>query len=358
MNGHGNIFMRKAAAMAAAVITALSLTGCDDLIYDGEGDCNTSYTVTFTYTMNMEYADAFSHYVQSVTLCAFDTLSGTLVYKQTAGVEALGDDGKTMSVDDITPGTYTLVAWAEGEPAVDDCYEYADLTVGTTTLDDVTCRIARGTRADSDDDIIDHDLTNLFHAITYNADLTDVGYDGERNVDMDLTKNTNSVRIVLQHLSGSDIDVDDFSFEVTSDNGMYAYDNSLISDGTITYTPWSTSSGTAALYDDDSDDTDSDDETLTSVSAAVAEMTIGRLVYGNTTRLTVYNSDGDKVLSIPVIDYALLIKGNYSSSLTNQEYLDRQDEYSMTFFLDENDNWISSTIIINSWRLVFNDVEL
>jgi hypothetical protein len=33
--------------------------------------------------------------------------------------------------------------------------------------------------------------------------------------------------------------------------------------------------------------------------------------------------------------------------MSDQEYLDRQDEYSMTFFLDEGE-WVSSYILINS----------
>ena len=61
------------------------------------------------------------------------------------------------------------------------------------------------------------------------------------------------------------------------------------------------------------------------------------------------------MLSIPVADYALLVKGNYNSSMSNQEYLDRQDEYNMTFFLDEDGDWLSASIIVNSWRVVLNN---
>ena len=64
------------------------------------------------------------------------------------------------------------------------------------------------------------------------------------------------------------------------------------------------------------------------------------------------------MLSIPLIDYALLVKGYYNRDMTDQEYLDRQDEYTMTFFLDDNDQWASSSIIINSWKVVLDNVEL
>jgi hypothetical protein len=72
--------------------------------------------------------------------------------------------------------------------------------------------------------------------------------------------------------------------------------------------------------------------------------------------LTIWNiEENEQVLSIPIADYALLVKGNYNSAMSNQEYLDRQDEYNMTFFLDEGGKWLSASIIINSWRVVLNN---
>ena len=44
--------------------------------------------------------------------------------------------------------------------------------------------------------------------------------------------------------------------------------------------------------------------------------------------------------------------------MSDQEYLDRQDEYNLTFFLDEHGLWTTSVIIINSWSVVLNDTEL
>ena len=44
--------------------------------------------------------------------------------------------------------------------------------------------------------------------------------------------------------------------------------------------------------------------------------------------------------------------------MDDQEYLDRQDEYALTFFLDEDNKWISSSVIINSWKVVINDVDI
>jgi hypothetical protein len=85
-------------------------------------------------------------------------------------------------------------------------------------------------------------------------------------------------------------------------------------------------------------------------------MTTGRLMANARPILVVRNLETNEVvLSVPIVDYALLVKGNYNRAMEDQEYLDRQDEYNMTFFLDESGNWISSSIIVNSWRVVLNN---
>ena len=345
----------KAALCGAVMAMVCVFIACDDLVYDdlsGCTDCTPTYTVRFTHTMNMSYADAFAHYVQSVTLCAF-TSDGVLAYTQTAPADTLLAYDQSMDVADMPRGTYTLVAWAEGEEATADCYTRPTLTVGSTTIDELTCLLNRSYDSDGNA-YIDHDLTPLFHGMVENADLTELDYDGDRLVEVDLTKDTNVVRVVLQHLSGEDIDVDDFIFRITDSNGWLDYDNSLLADEELSYHPWSTYSGTASVGTDDEDD-----DALTSVSVAIAELTVNRLTPDSDTRLTVYNAySGMRVLSIPVVDYALLVKGNYNSSLTDQEYLDRQDEYAMTFFLDESGSWINTVIYINSWRVVLQDITM
>ena len=66
---------------------------------------------------------------------------------------------------------------------------------------------------------------------------------------------------------------------------------------------------------------------------------------------------GEDVFRIPVADYALLVKGYYREKMGDQEYLDRQDEYTMTFFLDGGE-WVSSVIYINSWKVVIDNTGL
>ena len=191
----------------------------------------------------------------------------------------------------------------------------------------------------------------LFHGIATDQDFTE-NPGSERRATVYLTKNTNVVRIVLQHLSGETVNADDFEFTITDDNGWMAADNSLLDDETLTYHAWSVYDGEAALGDD------AESEGITSVGAAIAELTVGRLMTDHRPILTIRNKSGETILSIPLIDYCLLVKGNYNRSMSDQEYLDRQDEYNMVFFLDENDRWVNSTIYINSWKVVLGSIEV
>ena len=77
---------------------------------------------------------------------------------------------------------------------------------------------------------------------------------------------------------------------------------------------------------------------ISTVKAAVAELTVSRLVardWSLYTRpmLIIRTIEGKLIVSIPVIDYALMVKGECNKKMSDQEYLDRADEYNMTFFL-------------------------
>jgi hypothetical protein len=294
----------------------------------------------------MKYADAFANEVRSVTLYAFDK-EGKFVYQRTEQGDILGEDGYMMPLE-VEAGDYRFVTWAglEGE----ESFSVPVLTQGVSTIDELTCRMNRISKRSDGTAIINEDLKPLWH-----GEVTEHSFTSRAAMNQELTiplvKNTNNVRIVLQHLSGSPVDVDKFTFSITDENGLMDYDNSLLEDEKLTYYAWRTDDGVAELNADGS-------RAQTSIGVAIAELTVGRLVMENNPILTISNDKGEKVLSIPLIDYALLVKGYYNRHMDDQEYLDRQDEFNMTFFLDENDNWFNSYIIINSWKVVLNNTDL
>ena len=324
----------------------MATTSCSNILDEEVEDCSVEYRVKFKYDHNMKFADAFANEVRSVTLYAFDK-DGKFVYQRTEQGDMLGEEDYTMPVE-VNPGDYRFVTWAglEGE----ESFSVPVLTQGVSTIDELTCRMNRiNVRADGTA-VVNEDLKPLWH-----GEVTEHSFTSRAAMQQVLTiplvKNTNNVRIVLQHLSGSAVEVDKFTFTITDENGLMNYDNSLLADEPLTYYAWRKDDGVADMDSDGS-------RAQTAIGVAIAELTVGRLVLENNPILTVTNDKGEKVLSIPLIDYALLVKGHYNREMSDQEYLDRQDEYNMTFFLDENGHWASSTIIINDWQIVLNDADL
>lgn len=321
------------------------LYACDGLIYDGEGDCSVSYRVKFRYDYNMKFADAFAHEVDVVTLYLLDA-DGRVVWQRTEQGEALAADGYAMTVD-VEPGEYGLLAWCGTTDK--GSFSIPETTVGKQ----LTCTLDRqhdaGNKA-----FVTEDLDRLFHG--WLPEQTFGKTEGTYTYTVPLVKNTNNVRVVLQHISGEAVDKDRFVFTITGTNGSMDWDNTLLPDEPVTFYAWHTDAGEAGM--------DPGIEAMPIVSravfsAAIAELTVPRLVKGQELRLTVTDKEtGRTVFSIPLIDYALLVKGFYNRDMDDQEYLDRQDVYDMVFFLDESDRWLDAYIYVNSWKVVLHNSAL
>ena len=322
----------------------LLLFSCGMMESDSGQDCTTYRRVRFVFDMNMLFSDAFAHEVDSVTLYACDA-SGRVVYEKKADVASIVSRGY-MDVNDLQPGTYTFRVWATGEGRYANSYTFGADRTGAIDSTSLSVLVNRNNAE------VNHDLTPLFFGVTPGADMTDYQYGGVREATVCLTKDTNIFRIVLQNLSGDNLKAEDFDFYLTDNNGSLDCTNSLVDDERLTYRAWSVTSGQAGI-------TGNDGTTVTGVSAVIAEITTNRLVPGHDMRLHVINkSDGKEIVNIPAIDYCLLVKGNYNRDMSNQEYLDRQDTYNMVFFLDNQHNWLSASIYINSWRVVLQSAEL
>ena len=314
--------------MGAVLMSTATLGSC---IYDDQSECP---RVTVRYTRNMKFADAAPHEVRSVKLYAYNA-NNQLVYTADADASALASSDYSINLANLPSDATRIVTWGLGEVRKENSYTFG----AADKLESLICLV------NNNDGAVEGDLTPLFHA------EVPVSVAREQGV-IDLTKDTNVIRVILQNISGEPIDKDAFRYEITSANGYLNYDNSLLGSQQMTYTPWSIYTGSAGVNAETKAGDDS------SVSVVVAEFTINRLIDGQKTQLTVYKKDtGDKVFSIPVTDYALLVKGHYNSSMTNQEYLDRQDEWNMTFFI-QGSNWISSSVIINSWRVILSDIDI
>ena len=326
----------------------LAITSCGT-IFDYEGDCSVNHNIKFKYDMNMLFADAFANTVTFVNLYAFDANTGKLVASFSEEGDLLADPNYLMPIN-LAPGEYDLVAWA-GNALSDSDFVLTPTVVDQSLRQHLMCKINCGDFF-NDSVFVRNKIGNLWHgAIRVNL----IDKPGTYTNILSLTKNTNNVRILLQNLSGKSLDPDIFEFKILDNNALFDADNAVIRDNNIIYYPWALTLGKTSI----------DSVNLqniapltrnSSISAVLAEFTVSRLVVENSPILAVYNKeDNRKILSIPLKDYILMVKGKVNENMTNQEYLDREDEFVMTFFLDEKGNWVSSHVIINSWHLVLQN---
>lgn len=343
-----NTLQQKTSKLLLLSALVCTMASCDSILNYDEGDCSVEYRVRFKYDYNMKYANAFANEVKRVTLYAFDE-TGTFVYQRTEEGEILKADDYSMKVD-IEPGNYHLIAWAG---LTDESYAIPLLTPGKSDLDELTVKTKRilQTRAADGEPInlIKEKLALLWHGESLQA-FTRAGK--QNMITIPLVKNTNTFRIILQQMEGKALNVDDFEFSIYDDNGWLNYDNSLLKDNLLTYQPYHTASGGINRSETRAD------EEITQISTAIAEITVNRLMADKnpTLRITDKNN-GSVVLNIPLVDFLVLTKPS-SHSMSSQEYMDRQDEYTMTFFLDKYRQWLQTEIIINGWHIRLDDVDL
>lgn len=364
----------------AALPLAATLVSCDSWIYNDEEDC--VYYVRFEYDYNLKWANAFPSEVKSVTLYILDE-KDNVVLTRSENTSVLAQQDYRMVIDDpkIKPGRYRLLAWA------------GDEEVGSFPKTEGALRTDHDRRLKRDvrEDGTHHhngQMDRLYHGSlpsTLNTplatDATNVkdGYcvfsEGYQDVfTIPMMKDTNHIRIVLQQQSG-DITGDDFDYFIDDNNGHMDADNNLCDATTLRYHPWGVYSGGADWMLENPDDF------VYSFNTAVADFTTSRLMedHSKSALLTITRKDaqpGDKpVVRLPLIQALLLAKSAYYSYgpgsrddgtgtggqyryLTDQEWLDRQDEYSLIFLLDQGGRWVSTQINILSWKVVIQNADL
>lgn len=331
-------------SVTAGVLLALSgagLAGCG-MVNDDLEPCTVTYNMRFVYDYNMLYADAFPSSNASVYVWGFDS-EGHLALTASETHDALAQKDFTMPLE-IAPGTYEFVAWCglvSNGPF--DLATYApaskqelEVTLSTMTGSD-------GIRYS------DTDLPALYHGYLEPTKFTsNPTAHVNQTVTMRLMKDTKVVRVMLQHLDGSPIERRDFSTYITDNNAHLSWDNDVIPGDPFQYRPWFVNYGQVVMPDNPSA------RATTSVATLLFELTTSRLMADHEPVLTIHRDwDNRDVVRIPLIDYLLLVKGHYNESMSDQEYLDRMDEFNIVFFIDANSNWYTAAgILINNWTVV------
>lgn len=313
------------------------LSGCD-VIYDELDACTQTYDVKFKFDYNILEADAFHSQVRSVNVWAFDE-SGRLAWKGSESGEALKSPEFSIPVD-VAPGRkYSFIAWCGLQDPVkvasSDPASPTDLGVSLMLDKDSGGNLYSG-----------KEIAGLYHGMALDVFLEKKQNDHvHQTVEIPLMKDSKTVRFMLQHLDGSPIDRNDFEVTVTDNNSNLNWDNSIADGPWFDYRPWRIDYGQV---------TSPERRTVTSVATLLYELSLSRLRAGHDVYLTVHrNTDNRDIIRIPLVKYLLMVKGHYNEKYSDQEYLDRMDEFNLLFFIDSNNNWYTASgIYINDWVVV------
>ena len=147
---------------------------------------------------------------------------------------------------------------------------------------------------------------------------------------------------------------EEFDFVIYEYNDCLGWDGNIHTYNPITYLPFNTKQGSVLMNDG-----------TQLLTAAVAELSIGRLFKrsSNIARLVItQRSNGKTIFDIPLVDYVLMVKGHYVTDIPDQEYLDRQDDFSVAVFLEyrkapsgEEGEFIAAQVYINGWQIVLQN---
>ena len=315
-------------------------TSCDNVIYDDMEPCPQGVRLRFVYDYNMEFANSFHKKVDCVTLYVYDE-KGNYLQTITETTDVLADENYRMTLD-FEPGHYRLVAY--GGLAC-EAHSFSVVNAPSrqaSSYTDLQVRMDEGklgTRL--------HDFYYGMQDVEIRASDTD--YVEET---LYMMKNTNNIRIVLQQLNGEPVYADDFTFSITDDNTLFAYDNMLVPNGTVTYTPWVKGEASTGVIVNGNGIEEKE------VIVAFAELSTSRLMTHNSPRLIIKRSTtGADIVNIPLNNYLQLLKSMQYANMGGQEFLDRESDWAMIFFLDEGHRWINTYLVINDWVVRINEMD-
>lgn len=390
-----------------SAITLMSLSSC---INDDMDDCpipeptvpaKSKVSLTFDYTYNVKNADAFSEEVKNINVYAFDE-NGKFFDSYIESKDKF-EQGHTMDITDLKDGKYTFVCLARdrqlGTRTDDDEMEFsfASLTPGVSTIDDLTERMGK-----TDDDGYtenDKDFAALYTAQT-TVDYKSLDNNGKSgNVvagNLSLMKCTKTYRIVLLPYDNeqSDFKPENFDVYIEGSAAWLDHKGDKVRNQPIFYLPYNSehrkqySDATtvegeiidqALVYDLSSSrmferDNEWQRPTAKPTSLRNKFKEAANNEESDDTEKEEFTNYNDKRIVIwdlrdkenprKVFDHSLpwflaLCGERQGKDWSNQEYLDRQDHYILTFYVPDNrDYTLDAKVKVNGWVLNLQNSDL
>lgn len=315
--------MSKTVDFYLTLLCTFLMCGACSWVDDDYSDCPSGCWLKLSYTYNMLNVDAASTQVTDATVFVFNN-EGNCIARQEVDSLSFHLNKGLIKMPILPAGEYSFLVWAG---LADTRYRY---TPDALTL----LRNEAGEQTER--------LKALFHGRLDNVQVND-----EYTVmEVSLTKNTKTLSCILQSQSDTPLNKDEFSLELTARNGLMDHRNQPVDSVVTCYRPF---------YQDNIEM-----EGLQIVHAGIHTL---RLMEDDDSRLTlIHHPEGERIFSIPFSQYLLLSHQVHAPTMKAQEYLDRQDQHNLIFFLtatgDSLKPYICTKMQVNSWIIRLNDAEL
>ena len=348
-----------------ALVSLATLTSCDMMKEDEDlTDCG--LFVTFKYDYNLQRADMFGDHVGGVTLYVFDSEGNFIRTYENNNIPSMGMmlDGEythAMQILDLPDGKYRFIALANQKSydatlaTVGAKYRRSTLTAGDEN-EKLTVILDREPSVGGANPMVSNEapLDTLWHGMT-GSEAIEVKSTDKSVAHISMMRDTKMLTIGLHNLDApTDINTDDFEYFIVDNNGHLAYNNSLLADDDIVYTPFHT-------WNTESQDANG----ALSYKTAHACLTFNRLIWSDTpdenALLIIRNKNtGKEVCAINLTDFLSQGRNAYDYyAYSRQEYLDRAYDFYLDFFI-HNEVWQYAEVRINvlSWAKRIQNVEL
>lgn len=328
----------RTAAFGTIVALGSMLSSCHDLMHDDLPPCDMGVDLQFKYDYNVQRADMFNDHVGGVCVFVFDE-QGNLVARQDAANEGksqpLKDPNYAMRID-LQPGKYRFATFAfqkKYEEALSQAGAkfHIESPAAGESIEKLRARLDRNAgKVENQAFPLDTLWQGLGNETVEVKDLQITHHT------ISLIRDTKQLTISLHQLDEpADIHAEDFSYQITDANGYINYDNSLLPDEELTYTPyktWNTEFTTP--------------EGTVQERTAHAALMFSRLVLHPVTEndknaiLSIWNKKtGEEVVRINLADCLAQGRGAFENmNYSAQEFLDREYDYKLDFFL-KGDKW-------------------
>ena len=314
------------------IICIVALFSSCDWVNDDLSDCPTGTWLKISYTYNILNVDAASTQVGDITILAFD--------KNDKYVDRLDVDSITLHQGycmvrlPFPEETYHLLIWG-GISGYQ--YQLPNLKAGQTERKSLNISLACDNKNQ-----FNRKLNALFHSSLENITISEE----YQVITAGLVKNTNYFSCILQDENNLPLRQEDFAFTLESTNGVIDYTNTPVGTTPTCYLPYR------------------QELSLTSEQIPIihARLNTLRIMKGDDTTLSIkHTPSGKTILHLPLTQHLLLSKNypNNIGDISDQEYLDREDSYTLMFFIQSSDTGIPRipTMKVNDWIIRLNDSE-